>query len=182
MTRGQAPLVWVVMGVAGSGKTSMGRLLAARLDCDFLEGDRRHSVANIHKMAAQIPLTEDDRQQWLEAIVDDLRRVINNQQETVITCSGLKQVHRQQLLALERVQLVWLNVPQPELQRRLAQRDNHYMQATMLASQLAAFETTDSETSILTVDATGYPADVVEQVWQQAVSRYPDLNRSWWQR
>lgn len=89
MTRDKVPLVWVMMGVAGSGKTVMGRLLAARLDCDFLEGDRRHPITNIQKMAAQTPLTEVDRQQWLDAIADDIHRTIRLKRETVITFQPL---------------------------------------------------------------------------------------------
>jgi len=182
MNSQEAPLVWVVMGVAGSGKTLVGRLLAAQLDCDFLEGDRRHSVANIQKMAAQTPLTEADRQQWLGAIAKEIHRAIRDYQETVITCSALKQGHRQQLMASGRVKLVWLDVPEPELQRRLTQRHHHYMQARMLESQLAAFETVKPEESIFTVDATRHPEDIVAQIWQQAVEHYPSLQQPWWQR
>lgn len=182
MNSEDAPLVWVVMGVAGSGKTLVGRLLASRLDCDFLEGDRRHSAANIQKMAAQMPLTDTDRQQWLGAIADEIHRAIRDHQETVITCSALKQGHRKQLTASGRVQLVWLDVPKPELQRRLTQRHNHYLQAQMLESQLAAFETVDPEESIVAVDATLSPEAVVTQIWHQAVDHYPSLQQPWWQR
>ena len=182
MNSEDAPLVWVIMGVAGSGKTVVGRLLATRLDCDFLEGDRRHSVANIQKMAAQMPLTDTDRQQWLGAIADEIHRAVRRHQETVITCSALKQVHRQQLIAPGRVQLVWLDVPEPDLKRRLGLRHNHYMQAQMLASQLAAFEAVQPEELIFAVDAIHSPQDIVDQIWYQAVHRYPSLDHPWWQR
>ncbi|WP_238549011.1 gluconokinase [Acaryochloris marina] len=176
------PLIWIMIGVAGSGKTTIGRLFAARLECDFLEGDLRHPVRNIQKMAAQKPLTDADRQMWLDEIADDIRWAIDLKRETVLTCSALKQAHRQQLMALGSVQLVWLEVSESELLQRLTQRENHYMQARLLASQLDAFEPIGSEESILTVDATQPPAWVVEQIWRQALHCYPKLNRVWWER
>ncbi|KAI9135559.1 AAA family ATPase [Acaryochloris sp. CCMEE 5410] len=172
-----------MLGVAGSGKTTIGRLLADRLDCDFLEGDRRHSAANIQKMAAHTPLTDADRQGWLEAIADDIRRAIDLKRETVLTCSALKQAHRQRLMALGPVQLVWLELSESELRQRLTQRDTHYMQVELLASQLNAVEAIQpTETGILTVDSTQPPAWVVEQIWRQALHCYPQLQRDWWQR
>lgn len=176
------PLVWVMMGVAGSGKTTLGRLWAARLDCDFLEGDRCHSAANIQKMAAQTPLNEADRRQWLDAIATEIHHIITRQRETVITCSALKQAHRQRLVALGPVQLIWLHVPEADLHQRLSQRRNHYMPVQLLTSQLATFEAICTEAPILTVDATQPPSAVVDQIWQQAVARYPSLEQAWWQR
>lgn len=169
-------------GIAGSGKTTVGRLLAARLECDFLEGDRRHSVVNIRKMAAQTPLTEADRQEWLDAIANDIHRAIDLKRETVITCSALKQAHRQRFMTLGPVQMVWLELPEADLRQRLAQRDNHYMQAQLLASQLDAFDTISAEEPILAVDAAQPPSAVVEQIWRQAVCHYPNLQQDWWQR
>ncbi|WP_299403323.1 gluconokinase, GntK/IdnK-type [Acaryochloris sp. IP29b_bin.148] len=182
MTRAASPLVWVMMGVAGSGKTTVGRLLAARLDCDFLEGDRRHPRANIQKMAAYIPLTEGDRQQWLDAIAADIRQAIHLKREIVITCSALKRAHRQRLRALGPVQLVGLELPESVLCQRLNQRCHHYMPAQLLASQLEAFEAIGVEEAILTVNATLLPAEIVDQIWQQAIDRYPPLERAWWHR
>lgn len=182
MTTKKTPLAWVMMGVAGSGKTLMGRLLAARLDCDFLEGDRRHPIANIQKMALQTPLDELDRQQWLDAIATEIHGAIHDHRETVITCSALKYRHRQFLAAPGRVQLVWLEVPEQDLRRRLEQRHNHYMQTQMLDSQLAAFEAVQTTESILVVEGTGPPEDIVNQIWGQAVHKYPMLTQPWWQR
>ncbi|WP_299486411.1 gluconokinase, GntK/IdnK-type [Acaryochloris sp. IP29b_bin.137] len=182
MTNGVVPLVWVMIGVSGSGKTTIGRLLADRLACDFLEGDRRHPAANIQKMAAQMPLTDVDRQEWLDAIADDIHRAITLNRETVLTCSALKQAHRQRLANLGLVQLVWLTLPEPDLRQRLAQRQNHYMQTELLASQLDAFERIDSKEATIAVDATQSPSEVVDQIWWQAIDRYPRLKQVWWQR
>ena len=88
------PLVWIIMGVSGSGKTVIGRLLSERLECDFLEGDRRHPPSNIIKMLSQNPLQDEDRRQWLLEIEDDIGRAIDRSRETVITCSALKASYR----------------------------------------------------------------------------------------
>lgn len=176
------PLVWVIMGVSGSGKTVVGRLLAERLESDFLEGDRRHSLANLLKMQAQTPLQDIDRHQWLMEIGEDMDRAIAKNRETVLTCSALKASYRQQLTFLARVQLVWLNVPQPDLERRLQRRSHHYMKPEMLASQLADFEPIGPEENVITIDGRLPPAKIVDELLSQATWLYPDLENPWWQR
>ncbi len=176
------PLVWVMMGVAGSGKTVVGRLLSERLESDFLEGDRRHPRSNIIKMLAQQPLQDADRRQWLLEIEDDIHRASDRNRETVITCSALKLSYRRQLSALGRVQLVYLEVPPLELERRLTQRSNHYMQPEMLHSQIAAFEPISSEENVITVDGLLAPAEMVNSLLNQAIQRFPSLKKPWWQR
>ncbi|MEA5465551.1 gluconokinase [Leptothoe sp. PORK10 BA2] len=176
------PLVWVIMGVSGSGKTVVGRLLAERLESDFLEGDRRHSGSNLLKMKAQTPLQDADRHQWLIEIEDDMGRAIAKNRETVLTCSALKASYRQQLNSLARVQLVWLNVPRPDLECRLRRRSNHYMKPEMLDSQLAAFEPIGPEENVITLDGRLLPAKIVDELLNQATWLYPDLEKTWWQR
>jgi gluconokinase len=176
------PLVWIVMGVAGSGKTLVGRRLSAWLESDFLEGDRRHPTANLLKMLAQTPLEDDDRHQWLVAMEEDIRRAITYQRETVITCSALKAAYRTRLTAPGRVQLVWLNVPQLELERRLSQRLNHYMKLDMLHSQLAAFEPVRPEEPVITVDGCVTPEAIVKDILNQAIQQFPQMQAPWWQR
>ncbi|MEO1506836.1 MAG: gluconokinase, GntK/IdnK-type [Cyanobacteria bacterium J06633_23] len=176
------PLVWIIMGVSGSGKTVVGRLLSERLESDFLEGDRRHPRSNIIKMQSQIPLEDEDRHQWLLEIEADIQRAVANNRETVLTCSALKVSYRQQLAALGRVQLVWLNVPRPDLERRLLRRSNHYMKPEMLNSQLAAFEPIGPDENVITIDGRLLPAKVVDELLSQATWLYPGLEKSWWQR
>ena len=176
------PLVWIIMGVARSGKTLVGRLLAERLESDFLEGDRRHPGTNIRKMSLQQPLEDPDRRQWLLEIEEDMHRAIAKQRETVLTCSALKASYRKQLTALARVQLVWLDVPKVELQRRLLRRSNHYMRPEMLTSQLVAFEPIRPEENVITVDGRLLPAKIVDELLNQANWLFPDLEKPWWQR
>ena len=176
------PLVWIVIGVAGSGKTAIGRLLSQQLECDFLEGDRRHPLPNILKMAARIPLQDRDRQVWLLAMQDDIQRAISLNRETVLTCSALKLSYRKQLTAPERVQLVWLNVPEAELERRLSQRANHYMKLEMLRSQIAVFEPMQPEENAIIVNGLLSPTEIVNDLLNTAIQLFPTLKQSWWQR
>jgi gluconokinase len=176
------PLVWIVMGVSGSGKTLIGRLLAEQWECDFLEGDRRHSLANVAKMKAQQPLQDEDRRHWLLEMEDDIRRAVAKSRETVMTCSALKVSYRHQLTSPGRVQLVWLSVPKPELERRLSTRSNHYMKPEMLESQLAAFEPIVSQEQVITIDGTLLPSEAVSELSRQAIERFPIMEKSWWKR
>jgi gluconokinase len=176
------PLVWIIMGVAGSGKTSVGRLLSERLESDFLEGDRRHPLSNVIKMISQKPLQDEDRRQWLLEIQDDIQRAINSNREIVLTCSALKLSYRQQLTSSGRVQLVWLNVPRSELERRLANRNNHYMKPEMLHSQIAAFEAISPEEKVITIDGLLSVADIVNEIFSQTTELFPSINEPWWYR
>lgn len=170
------------MGVAGSGKTSVGRLLAERLESDFLEGDRRHPAANIAKMLAHQPLSDRDRYQWLLNLEADIQRSIAHNREAVMTCSALKVAYRQQLTALGRVQLVWLDVPKGELERRLMQRSNHYMKTEMLASQISAFESIHANEPVIRIDGLLTPGAIVDELLNQALQQFPSLKEPWWQR
>ena len=176
------PFVWVIMGVAGSGKTLVGRRWAERLDCDFLEGDRRHSAQNIFKMRSQMPLDDGDRHQWLQDLGSDIERAIYYQREIVLTCSSLKAAYRDQITAPGRVQLVWLQVSRQELLQRIAQRSDHYMKPGMLDSQLDAFEALRPDEMVITLDGEQPPETIVDSLWAIAIQKFPALQNAWWQR
>jgi gluconokinase len=176
------PLVWIIMGVSGSGKTAIGRLLSEKLECDFLEGDRRHPPSNIIKMLSQKPLQDEDRRQWLLEIEDDIRRAIYRNRETVMTCSALKTSYRKQLTSQNRVQLVWLNVPRLELERRLKKRSNHYMKFEMLHSQITEFEPISPEENVINMDGLLPPIEIINELLSQALRLFPSMNKEWWQR
>ena len=132
-------------------------------------------------MLSQVPLQYEDRQQWPLAIEADIRRAVSLERETVITCSTLKAAYRDQLTSPGRVQLVWLEVPETELLQWLQLRLNHYMQAEMLQSQLAAFEPMTWAEKVIKVDGLYSPVQIVNDVISQAVHRFPALKKSWWQ-
>jgi gluconokinase len=176
------PIVWIIIGVAGSGKTLIGRMLSAKLECDFLEGDRRHPPENIAKMLAQEPLTDADRAGWLQTMTTEIQRSVDQKCETVLTCSGLKRAYREQLRVSDRVQLVAIDVPESELRRRLECRGEHYMKPEMLRSQWLAFEAIEPSENVMIVDGMDSPEAIVAAIREQARDRFAGFERSWWER
>ena len=131
----------VVMGVSGSGKTSLGSALAARLGWSFVEGDDFHPIHNIEAMAAGIPLTDRERYPWLQALGQEIKRLQAIGQSAVITCSALKQAYRESLRApAVAITFVYLHGERVLFQERLQQRQGHFMGANLLASQWADLE------------------------------------------
>ena len=176
------PLAFVIIGVSGSGKTSVGRLLAQKLDCDYLEGDRRHSLSNIIKMSLEQPLQEEDRLPWLLAIEADIKGAITHNREMVITCSALKASYRKQLRSLGRVQLVLLDVDASVLKQRLNIRHEHYMKPEMLSSQIAAFESISPAENVIIINGNHSIDAVVSELTTEIVHRFPSMKKSWWER
>ena len=150
----------VVMGVAGSGKSTVGQALATRLGATFVEGDQLHPAGNVAKMAAGTPLTDEDRWPWLAAV----RRALRATGAVVVACSALRRSYRDALRGATGVRFVELAVDPGEATRRLAGRRGHFMKAGMVASQFAALEPPAAdETDVAVVDATGTVADVVRR-------------------
>ena len=130
----------VVMGVEGSGKTTIGTRLAAALGCDFLEGDGLHSAANIAKMARGIQLTDQDRAPWLEAIRQHLAAAQAQGTSLVVACSALKQSYRDYLAQAGPLIWVYLKGSEQLLRERVQGRQHHYAKLSLLPSQLATLE------------------------------------------
>jgi carbohydrate kinase (thermoresistant glucokinase family) len=130
-------MIVVVMGVSGSGKTTIGRLLAERLGCEFIEGDDFHPPANVAKMASGIPLEDADRWPWLQRLNEELRR----KEDIVLACSALKQAYREALAKdIPAIAFVFLQGGIELIRSRLATRKHRYMPASLLESQFAALE------------------------------------------
>lgn len=153
----------VMMGVSGAGKSTIARRLAEELGWDFAEGDDLHPSANVAKMVAGEPLTDADREPWLEAVAGWIDAEIAAGRHGVITCSALKRDYRDRLRRPE-VLFVYLEVPRPELERRLQHRTGHYMPSSLLDSQLDALEPPGAEEAALTVLASDAPDDNMEQI------------------
>ncbi len=146
----------VVMGVSGTGKSSVGRGLAARLDRPFVEGDDLHPEANVAKMSSGVALTDDDRWPWLEAVRDAMTAHARAGRSTVVACSALRRVYRATLTGAEgRVRFVLLDVPADLLRERVAQRQGHWMPPSLLESQLALLEALQADEDGVTVDVRG---------------------------
>jgi gluconokinase len=134
-------MILLVAGVSGSGKTTVGALLADRLHWRFADGDSFHSAANIAKMHAGIPLTDEDRQPWLLAITAWMDERIATDESAVVTCSALKRAYRAELLdGRPEARMIFLSVDRAEADRRMVARIGHFFPEQLLSSQYAALE------------------------------------------
>ncbi len=135
------PCALVVMGVSGSGKSTIAEKLAARLNWTYEDGDRFHPKSNVEKMSAGHPLTDEDRRPWLQAIADEIDRVCKAGGHPVIACSALKRAYRDILVhGRNDVRFVYLDGTQELIASRLAKRKDHFMPAGLLASQFKTLE------------------------------------------
>jgi gluconokinase len=134
--------LYVIMGVCGAGKSLIGAMLARELDIEFVEGDALHPPDNVKRMAAGIPLTDDDRHGWLIAIAARLREAKRAGVGLVISCSALKRSYRDLLRSVgdANVRFVYLAGSRPLLAERMAQRRGHFMPPSLLDSQLSILE------------------------------------------
>jgi gluconokinase len=157
-------MIIVIIGVSGSGKTTIGTMLADAMNCPFLDGDSLHSEENIYKMGHGIPLTDVDRAPWLAAIHAHILDSFEHGQDSVVGCSALKQRYRTVLA--EGVPIIWVYLKGSiELIRaRLTHRSSHFMKADMLASQFDALE---EPSDALVVDVSASPRAIVERILSQ---------------
>ncbi len=134
-------MIVVVAGVAGSGKTTVGQLLAGRLDWQFADGDSFHPAANVARMRAGLPLTDADRAPWLAAITAWMEDIIASGQSAVLACSALKRRYRDELLSgRDQAEMVFLMISREEDEARVQARTGHFFHEPLLASQFADLE------------------------------------------
>ena len=151
-------MVIIVMGVAGSGKTTIGSLLALELGWDFYDGDDFHSESNRAKMAQRIPLTDEDRSTWLASLRDLISQNLRENRSIVLACSALKKSYRGVLNFNEEVRFVHLQGSYEQIEARLRERTGHFMSAEMLASQ---FEILEEAPDALGIDISNTPQEIV---------------------
>jgi gluconokinase len=154
-------VVIVLMGVAGAGKTTIGQLLAAQLHWLFADADDYHSPANVAKMRVGIPLTDEEREPWLEALRTLISGWIASGQNAVLACSALRHSYRERLRVGTETQFVYLKVSPEILRERLHARHGHYMTENMLASQLATLE--EPQRAIV-VNGDNTPAEIASEI------------------
>jgi gluconokinase len=160
-------MIVIVAGVSGSGKTTVGAMLAGRLHWLFADGDDFHPAANIEKMRAGVPLTDADRWPWLRAIADWMDERIARDESAVVACSALKRSYRDILLdGRPDARLVFLMVDREVLARRLAARHGHFFRAELLDSQFGTLELPQPDEHAVTVieHSPDQPADTVESI------------------
>ena len=154
-------MIIVVMGVTGCGKTTVGEQLAAQLECGFSDADSFHPAANVEKMRAGVPLTDDDRWPWLAALRSAMDRWIAAGESHVVACSALRQAYRDILSPHHDVVFVYLKGSREVIERRLNARKGHYMNPALLDSQIATLE---EPRDALVVDVDRDPEAIVAEV------------------
>lgn len=154
--------LYVVMGVAGSGKTLIGAAFAGALGVDFVEGDEYHSAENVRRMASGIALTDDDRAEWLHSLAARLGEAKEAGTGLVMTCSALKRSYRDILRAeAGALRFVFLRGERALIAERLAGRHGHFMSPSLLESQLATLEEPSSDEDAWVCDIRQQPPDIV---------------------
>jgi gluconokinase len=157
-------MVVIVFGVAAVGKTTVGRFLAQELGWEFYDADDFHPAANIEKMKAGIPLTDEDRWPWLDRLRQLIEGCLAAHENAVIACSALKKAYRDRLRVTEEVKFVFLRASRAQVVEHLRQRHGHFMPATLLDSQFADLQEPQPQEDALTVDVKGSPRDVASVI------------------
>jgi gluconokinase len=157
-------MIVIVMGTTGSGKTTIGTLLAKRLGWEFVDADDFHPPANVEKMKHGIPLTDADREPWLKALHDKIVEWTAEKRNVVLACSALRQSYRKELRANPDVKFVYLKGSYELFSQRVLARRGHFAKQDLLASQFATLE---EPADAITVDATHSPEEIVSEVRRQ---------------
>jgi gluconokinase len=154
--------LYVVMGVSGSGKSLIGAAFARALGVDFVEGDDYHTAANVARMASGVPLTDEDRAEWLRSLAARIREAKDSGTGLVVCCSALKRSYRDILRSAgSESRFVFLQGPRALLAERLANRRGHYMPPSLLESQLGTLEEPSPDEQAWVCDIGKSPEDIV---------------------
>ena len=168
MAGAEAPCALIVMGVSGSGKSTVAKALGERLGWRFEDGDSFHPRSNVEKMAAGHPLTDEDRWPWLNAIADEVGRVCEAGEHVIIACSALKHTYRDVLLrGRDDVRFVFLKGNRELIADRLAHRKGHFMPPELLTSQFRTLEPPEASEHVITVSIDESVEAIVDGVLRQ---------------
>jgi gluconokinase len=166
------PVVVVVMGVSGSGKSTVAALLAAALGCQFQEGDDLHPRANVEKMRGGKPLTDADRMPWLRKIAEEIDGWRARDECGVMTCSALKRSYRDIIIGDRHdVALVYMKGSRELIHQRMVARHEHFMPVALLDSQFATLEEPTPDEHPIIADVSGRPADIAHEIVRQLEDR-----------
>jgi carbohydrate kinase (thermoresistant glucokinase family) len=173
-----SPVIVVVMGVSGSGKSTVAALLAAALGCQFQEGDDLHPPENVEKMRGGTPLTDADRMPWLHKIAEEINGWRARGECGVLTCSALKRSYRDIIIGgRQDVVLVYLKGSLDLIHQRMIARHGHFMPVALLDSQFATLEEPTPDEHPIIVGIGGKPADIAHDIVRQLEARQRQANR-----
>jgi carbohydrate kinase (thermoresistant glucokinase family) len=166
------PVIAIVMGVSGSGKTTVSALLAAALGCQFQEGDDLHPAENVEKMQGGTPLTDADRLPWLRKIAEEIDSWRARGDSGVLTCSALERSYRDIVIGNRPgVTLVYLKGSYDLIRRRMAARHEHFMPVALLDSQFATLQEPTPNEHPITMDVGGRPTEIAAEIVHQLEER-----------
>ena len=166
------PVVVVMMGVSGSGKSTVAALLAAALGCQFQEGDDLHPRANVEKMRSGTPLTDADRMPWLRKIAEEIDGWRRRGECGVVTCSALKRSYRDIIIGDRHdVALVYMKGSRELIHQRMVARHEHFMPVALLDSQFTTLEEPTPDEHPIIADVRGKPADIAHEIVCQLEAR-----------
>jgi gluconokinase len=157
-------VIVIVFGVSGAGKTTIGKLLANDLGRRFLEADDFHPRANIDKMRRGIPLTDEDRQPWLDSLREQIGKSVEARQDAVLACSALKRAYRERLRVSDDVKFVFLRGDFALVEKQLRRRRGHFMNPDLLRSQFADLEEPGLDEDAVTIELGRTPEELVEEI------------------
>lgn len=157
-------MVVVIFGVAGAGKTTIGEALARELDWKFCDADDFHPPANVQKMRNGVPLTDEDRQSWLEKLREEIKKSLAANEDMVLACSALKKKYRGRLKVSDEVKFVFLRGDREQIAEQLRQRRGHFMNPDLLESQFADLEEPLPSEKAIVVELGQKPSELVEEI------------------
>jgi gluconokinase len=157
-------MIVIIFGVSGAGKTTIGKLLAQKIDWKFVEADDLHSKANVEKMHRGFPLTDEDRWPWLDRLRELIKQCVESHENTVLACSALKRAYRQRLRVSGEEKFVFLRGDYELIAKQLRRRRGHFMNPELLRSQFADLEEPKPDEDGLTVELGRTPEELVEEI------------------
>jgi gluconokinase len=158
------PVVIIICGVTGAGKTTIGQLLAQELEWEFCDADDFHSAANISKLEVGVPLTDEDRQPWLDKLREFIEECLFAGKNAVLACSALKKAYRDRLRVSEGVKFVFLRGNRKRIVDQLRRRRGHFMNPALLSSQFKDLEEPQPSERVLSLELGRSPRELVELI------------------